>query len=118
MPHLTFQYSANVTNHLDTSAVLESLHYCLGACPFINVQHIKSKKQDFDVVFIANHIEKASFLHCEVALFVGRPATILNSLRQDLLQVLQESASSCPSPCWISVELREIPAGSLVAEIV
>jgi 5-carboxymethyl-2-hydroxymuconate isomerase len=82
------------------------------------MEHIKSKKQGFDTVLIANHIEKASFLHCEVALFVGRPATVLNRLQQDLLRILRESAFRCPLPCWISVELREIPTSGLVAEIV
>lgn len=118
MPHLTFQHSANILEYLDVEALFTQLHRCVVAWPLVEKNHVKSKHQVFADILVGAGNPTHAFLHCEVALFAGRPAADLHELRETLQQLLHQAALPLPLTCWISVELREIPIGSLIAAIV
>ncbi len=106
------------TSVLDVEQIFVQLHRCLSASPCLEKNYIKSKRQAFDHFLIGDESPNRAFLHCEVALFAGRPTDALQELRESFLILLHQAALKTTLSCWISVELRELPPNSLVAEIV
>ncbi|MFZ6751169.1 5-carboxymethyl-2-hydroxymuconate Delta-isomerase [Undibacterium sp. Ren11W] len=108
MPHLTIEYSDQLTG-FDAAAALLKFNRVLVASGEFEELDIKSRAIAFSSYLIGTQTHGRAFVHVKLALLSGRSAVIKQQLSEQLLQALQQASAWPPAiQVQLCVELIEI----------
>lgn len=112
MPHLTLEYTDNLTT-LDTTRALLAMNHALAASDHFEEIDIKSRAVPLETYLIGTESEQRAFMHVKLAILSGRSAQTKSELSGALLRVLRASCKeSTSSHLQLSVEIVEIERAS------
>ncbi len=116
MPHLTLEYSANLTR-LDadftaTDLLLKLNQRLMQSGEFTEID-IKSRALRFDEVCIGTNPAQRAFLHVKLAILQGRTEQVRQQLSAALLEVLQQNVAACDElDIQLCVEIQQLERAS------
>ncbi|MFZ1685046.1 MAG: 5-carboxymethyl-2-hydroxymuconate Delta-isomerase [Candidatus Zixiibacteriota bacterium] len=110
MPHLTLEYSNNLTAAVDMNALFERIHTALTEYERIKIGDIKSRAIGYDLFRVGTGSPDAVFVHLSVDILNGRPVEERKRMSQQLLALVHEAFAEIydSQPCDITVNIREI----------
>ena len=101
MPHLTLEYSANLTA-FDAKATLLAMNTALAATGHFVEADIKSRSHRCDTFAVGTSSEPRAFVHADLAILSGRPLETKRELSAAVLAVLQ---AQCSAPAGVHLQL-------------
>ena len=109
MPHLVLEYTANVAQEVDYSALFSRLHQAVAAAG-APLAGCKSRAVRHEAYYVADGRPGCAFVHLTIGLLAGRSDEVKAALTGRCLQLLaEEYRSSLESlDLQISVELRDL----------
>ncbi|QHE85329.1 5-carboxymethyl-2-hydroxymuconate Delta-isomerase [Hydrogenophaga sp. BPS33] len=108
MPHLTLEYSGNLSG-LDVRQALVSLNATLLDSGHFDGPDIKSRALRLEDFLVGDGIQTAAFMHVTLRLISGRTSETRGSLASALLNVLTGALPRIASPSTqLSVEVIEL----------
>ncbi|MFE9427484.1 5-carboxymethyl-2-hydroxymuconate Delta-isomerase [Kitasatospora sp. NPDC006697] len=110
MPHLVLEFSANIRDGFDPSAVFPKLHSALAAAGGFRPQDFKSRAVRMDGYFIGDGSQEQSFVNLDVRTFAGKPVEVREAVSAAALAVLTEAFPDTlrETACDISVQITEL----------
>lgn len=111
MPHLTLEYTDNLT--VDAQALLARLHDELAATGAVNLKGIKSRAIRHTEYRIADGNPAYAFVHVSLLIREGRPIEIQQDAAQRMMAVLKEAFRSRFEDGYLSlsVDIKEMRQG-------
>ena len=107
MPHFVIEYSRNIEETTDLSAVMAAAHDAGAESGIMNPADIKVRATAYDVFRFAGNIE--SFIHVTVSLLEGRT----DEQKEHLAMLLRERlVRCCPTVDSISIDIRDMNAAA------
>lgn len=88
MPHLTLEYTNNITQKIDTKAVFNQLHRVLETVGGVRIGNCKSRARVSEDFYIAEGKATDAFVHLDLRLLEGRSLALKRELGEHVLQVL------------------------------
>ncbi|MDX9830619.1 MAG: 5-carboxymethyl-2-hydroxymuconate Delta-isomerase [Anaerolineae bacterium] len=109
MPHLVLEYSDNVTQQVDWSALFSSLHQAVAGVG-APLQNCKSRAIRHEAYHVADGRPGGAFVHLTIGLLAGRTDEVKAALTRRCLELLAETfrPSLGSLDLQISVELRDL----------
>jgi 5-carboxymethyl-2-hydroxymuconate isomerase len=108
MPHLTLNYSDNVSAPDNLGSLFALMHRELRNTTGVRIDNCKSRAVCHRIFLVGDGSAEAAFVHLDVALLEGRSAADRKRVGADLLALLRQAFSSeSPAP-QLTVEIREI----------
>ncbi len=98
MPHLTLEYTSNLSD-LDPKRILIALNHALVASGQFEEFDIKSRALPLDTFLVGTADERRAFVHAKLALLSGRSAQTKSDLSGAMLRVLRmacKGLADCP----------------------
>ena len=108
MPHLTMDYSANLSA-LKGSAILHKMTAALVDAGHVGERDVKARSVAFDDFMVGLTPQGRGFVHVKLAVLTGRDSAIKVQMSQLLLSVLSEAlAGNTDLDVQMCVEVLEI----------
>ena len=118
MPHLTLEYTSNLTK-LDTERALLALNHALVASGHFEEVDIKSRAVRHDDFLIGTTSGAHAFVHVTLALLSGRSQQTRNELSSALLRVLRMSCKGISEDrLQVSVQVEELDRPSYAKDVI
>jgi 5-carboxymethyl-2-hydroxymuconate isomerase len=110
MPHLTLEYTANLSDTPPTGELLLSLHQLLSSVAGIRVGNCKSRWRKVEDWVVGEGDAKDAFVHLDFRFLEGRSLDIQQAVGQGALEVLKAHFHPAPEgvDLQITVEVGEI----------
>jgi len=110
MPHLTLEYSANVTVESDLASLFHRLHEALVQTGGIRLENCKSRAYPARDFLVGSGSEGSAFVHLDIRFLEGRPAEVRQSIGQEARDILVEwfQFSVDTLDLQVTVEVRDI----------
>jgi 5-carboxymethyl-2-hydroxymuconate isomerase len=110
MPHLTLEYTENLSSTPPTKELLLSLHHLLEAIAGIRVGNCKSRWRKVEDWVVGDGDPDAAFVHLDFRFLEGRPLEIQQAVGQSALDALKAHFHPAPDgvDLQITVEVGEI----------
>lgn len=89
MPHLTLEYSSNVTQEVDFQALFLELHQMVAEHGETLVANCKSRAYRSDDYLVAGGEPGAAFVHLAIRFFAGKPLEARQRLGRESLELLE-----------------------------
>ncbi len=111
MPHLTLEYTANLS--FDVQPLLARLHAELVATGAINLKGLKSRAVRHTEYRIADGDPAYAFVHVGLLIRAGRPLEVQQEAARRVLEVLKETFGSRFDDGYLSlsVDIKEMSEG-------
>jgi 5-carboxymethyl-2-hydroxymuconate isomerase len=90
MPHLTLEYTNNVSAEINVHELLTAFHGILADVAGIRIENCKSRAIPLDDYLVGAGSPKGAFVHLEVRLFKGRSETLKREIGSRFLKLLGE----------------------------
>lgn len=112
MPHLTLEYSANITEQIDFQDLFRHFHKVLNETGGVNLGNCKSRAVVQNEHLIGDGDAGHAFVHLNVLLLAGRSQELKQKLTHELLDVLKRffTESLEKFDVQITVDMRDIDA--------
>jgi 5-carboxymethyl-2-hydroxymuconate isomerase len=110
MPHLTLEYTANLSGTPPTPDLLLALHHLLKTVAGIRLENCKSRWREVEDWVVGPGDPDAAFVHLDMRFLEGKPLEIQQALGETALEVLASHFGPEPPgiDLQITVEVREI----------
>jgi 5-carboxymethyl-2-hydroxymuconate isomerase len=110
MPHLTLEYSANLSRTPPTPDLLLALHHLLETVGGIRLENCKSRWREVEDWVVGPGDPHAAFVHLDMRFLEGKPLEIQRALGESALEILVSHFRPEPPgiDLQITVEVREI----------
>ena len=110
MPHLTLEYTDNITQSINFKQVFSDLHRIMEETGGININNCKSRAVKLENYFIAGGEEDKAFVHLEIRFLEGRTTELKQVIGGKILEKLKEhySKSIEDLDIQITVEIKDI----------
>ncbi len=110
MPHLTFQYTANIDQDVNFKDIFSRFHDILANTGGIKIDNCKSRAIKLDNYYIGRGESNNAFIHLDVRFLAGRPVELKKEIGKQLLDFLKEiyAPSMSKYNLQITVEIRDI----------
>ncbi|MFC1724750.1 5-carboxymethyl-2-hydroxymuconate Delta-isomerase [candidate division KSB1 bacterium] len=110
MPHLTLEYTNNITQTVDFNNLFTDLHGILEETGGININNCKSRAVQLDKFFIAKGESNKAFVHLDVSFLEGRPVELKQEIGSKILEKLKKhyKQSIAELDIQITVEIKDI----------
>jgi 5-carboxymethyl-2-hydroxymuconate isomerase len=111
MPHLTLEYSANLT--FDVQALLARLHQQLAATGAIALRALKSRAVCQEQYRMAGGNPEYAFVHVNLLIRSGRPLAVQQEIARSVMKVLEENFGARFESGYLSlsVDVKEMVEG-------
>lgn len=96
MPHVTVEYSANISVHFDSGRVLKDLVRALSETKQFNLEDIKARSCCSHEYFIGHGSPEHAFVHIRLAILSGRDAATKERLSGVLAKCATQLFSGLP----------------------
>lgn len=118
MPHVTLEYSKNLTN-LDVKSMLLKLNQALLATGEFREIDIKSRALPVEQVQVGLSSDAHGFIHLEIRFYKGRSAELKRKIAQTCFQALRSNYKPLPKmTLQMDVEPIEIDQDVFVRETI
>ncbi len=118
MPHLTLEYTNNLTA-LDAGRVLLALNHALVASGQFEDIDIKSRALPLETFLIGTSVGNHAFVHVKLALLSGRSSQTKSELSSALLRVLRANCEAgAGNHLQLCVEVQDIDRASYAKDSV
>jgi 5-carboxymethyl-2-hydroxymuconate isomerase len=110
MPHVTVEYSVNLEQHTNISALVKVVHETLVASGVLPVEAIRTRAAPREHYRIADGDPRNAFLAIVGRIAPGRPPGVREALGQTLFEAVRSHLSEifASVPLSMTVELQEI----------
>lgn len=110
MPHLTLEYTANLSETPPSRELLLALHQLLETTAGIRPENCKSRWRRVDDWVVGTARGESAFVHLDLRFLEGRPHEVINAVGQGALGILQGHFTPRPPgvDLQITVEVGEI----------
>ncbi|MBN1317090.1 MAG: 5-carboxymethyl-2-hydroxymuconate Delta-isomerase [Anaerolineales bacterium] len=110
MPHLTLEYTNNLTDQINYDDLFSKLHQAISDTTGIDIQNCKSRAVCHDTFWISTGDASNAFVNLIIRIFEGRPAKIKQDTAQQCMAVLKEfyGKSLAGLDLQISIEIQDI----------
>ncbi|HEX9637180.1 MAG TPA: 5-carboxymethyl-2-hydroxymuconate Delta-isomerase [Acidobacteriota bacterium] len=108
MPHLTLEYSANLSPAAASDQLFARLHALLAEVGGIRLANCKSRARELSRCFVAAGSSDAGFVHLDVRFMEGRTPEVKQRLGWRLLEALRQAYGADERAVQITVEIRDI----------
>jgi 5-carboxymethyl-2-hydroxymuconate isomerase len=110
MPHITLEYTDNLTQKINSKVLFSRLHQILLHEGKINVDNCKSRAIRLDTYYVGSGEPQDAFVHLDVRFLEGRSTELKRRIGQLFLQWLEEyfEPSLARLPLQITVEVNSI----------
>lgn len=110
MPHLTLEYTANLSENPPTRELLLSLHHLLQATAGIRVENCKSRWRKVEDWVVAAGDPDSAFVHLDLRFLEGRSVETQAAVGEGALELLKAHFHPAPEglDLQITVEVGEI----------
>ena len=116
MPHLTLEYTANLSD-FDPTGILEALNRTMADSGLFDEADIKSRALRLDAFRIGTSATPRAFVHAKVSLMPGRSLEARQQLSASLLAALSPRIQVAPGiEVQLCVELFEIDKSTYTKE--
>ncbi|MEU7298585.1 5-carboxymethyl-2-hydroxymuconate Delta-isomerase [Streptomyces exfoliatus] len=114
MPHLVLEYSGNVRDSFDPTAVLAEIHTALSAAGGFRPQDFKSRAVRLDTYAVGDGSREQSFANLDVRTFAGKSPENRAAIAEAALAVLTRAFARTMSEtsCDVSVQVTELDRAS------
>ncbi|WP_176709980.1 5-carboxymethyl-2-hydroxymuconate Delta-isomerase [Streptomyces sp. Wb2n-11] len=114
MPHLVLEYSGNVRDSFDPTAVLAEVHTALTTAGGFRPQDFKSRAVRLDTYAVGDGSREQSFANLDVRTFAGKSPETKAALAEAALAVLTRAFAQTMSEtsCDVSVQVTELDRAS------
>lgn len=114
MPHLTLEFTANLTPPVDLAGLLHELHRSIADIAGIQIENFKSRAIRRDLYAVGARPDDEAFVHLEIAVFSGRPPAIRDEIGRTCLAILARHFAPPQGgpPAQITIEIREMDRAS------
>lgn len=110
MPHLTLEYTSNLSDTPPTPDLLLSLHHLLASVGGIRIDNCKSRWREVEGWVTGKGDPASAFVHLDLRFLEGRPLEVQQAIGEGVLEVLK--AHFLPEPegvdLQITLEIHEI----------
>ncbi len=109
MPHLTLEYSGNVTASDNMAELFKQFHTVLSEIGKINLKNCKSRAAVANNYWVGDG-ENTGFVHLDVRFLEGRQAAVVRQIGDQLLALLKDWFADAAEgiDLQITVEIRDI----------
>lgn len=111
MPHLTLQYTANLTG-LDADAALDAINHRLADSGHFEESAIKSRALALQHHRVGTAPLERAFVHAHLKMLPGRDEVTRRALSQAIVAALQALLPSHHPAIQLCVEVTELDAGT------
>ena len=94
MPHLTIEYTSNVTPKIDCKALFGELHQLLADVGKVQIGNCKSRSRVAEDFYIADGGEEHAFVHLDLRLLEGRSPQWKREIGEQCLHILSSHFGS------------------------
>lgn len=109
MPHLSLEYSANLSAEIAGEELLHELHSALERIAGIRIANCKSRVRAASLFLVGRGEEEGAFVHLEVRFLEGRSTEVREAVGARLLEILVEAyGAGRRKDLQITVEVIEI----------
>ncbi len=110
MPQLVLEYSANISQKIDSTLLLTEIASIISAAGGIPVENFKSRLIRREEYLVGKGGRKDAFVHLEAGIFSGRTVEVKRRIGEDCIEYLEEyfSPSTGELSLQITVEIREM----------
>jgi 5-carboxymethyl-2-hydroxymuconate isomerase len=123
MPHLTLEYTSNLSQTIDVGELFPKLHQILADVGGISIHNCKSRAVRLDTYYIGKGGTQNAFIHLDIRFLEGRSLELKQRIGQQSLSWLKEffAPSLAELELQVTVEIVDIqsqtyfkiPEGSL-----
>lgn len=110
MPHLTLEYTANLSGQSPDPGLLLGIHQLLESVAGIAIGNCKSRWREVDAWVVGSGQPDSAFVHLDIRFMEGRTDQVRDAVGRQALQLLR--AHFTPPPpgldLQITVEIRDI----------
>lgn len=117
MPHLTIEYSSNLSTAI-TDALLRAVNHALFGTGQFEETDIKSRALAFDCFAIGTSDSPRGFVAARLAILSGRSAEIKREIADVLLAALESAIAAGAMELQISVEIVDVDRDSYAKAVV
>jgi len=110
MPHLTLEYSKNLTKRSEVMLLLKELHEMVGKSESVDFESVKSRLSEHEDYLIGADTSRRAFLFLRLEILPGRSSEWKKSLSQRLFAKMVERAERWVPPsinCSTNLDVRE-----------
>jgi len=108
MPHLCVEYTKNLESEVDVTDVLRSLHLATLKCAGVDINRVKSRLVEHQIVLSGDQATATKMIHVSMAILSGRDAETRKAYGQQLFEVLENKCQQVERPLSLTVEIREL----------
>ena len=110
MPHVTVEYSGNIGESLDATALMQRVHELLSSYETFNRNEIKSRCYRAEKFYVANGDASHAFVHLRLDILAGRELALKQALGPKLTELLREAflIDTKNTRVDVSVEIRDM----------
>ncbi|MDH3692003.1 MAG: hypothetical protein OEU36_21395 [Gammaproteobacteria bacterium] len=91
MPHITLEYSSNITQTVNFEDLFSDFHRTLAEVGGVRINNCKSRGIRRDVFLVGEGDPKAAFVHVDVLLVEGRSQQWMQRVGQPMLQSVEQA---------------------------
>ena len=116
MPHLIVEYSDNLEQALDMTALVRALHEAAIETGVFPIGGIRTRAARRDIYRIADGHSDNAFIHMQARIGAGRPAEVRQQAAEHIFARLKAETTKvfASRPLGLTIEIVEIdPVGSL-----
>ncbi|MBT2406184.1 MULTISPECIES: 5-carboxymethyl-2-hydroxymuconate Delta-isomerase [unclassified Streptomyces] len=110
MPHLVLEYSGNIRETVDATALFTELHSALAGAGGFRLQDFKSRATRVRTYFIGDGSREQAFVNLDIRTFGGKPPELRTAVSEAALAVLREHfrRTLAETDCDVSVQITEL----------
>ena len=116
MPHLIVEYSANLEQRIDISALVSAVHAAALETGVFPIGGLRTRAERRDIYLIADTHPDNAFVHVQARIGHGRDAAVRQSAAEHIFAAVKRVTNDAfaVSPLGLTLEIVEIdPIGSL-----
>ena len=98
MPHLTLEYSDNVTVPAEISVLLNTLHTKLAEVGGIRIENFRTRVYVAERYFIGVGDDRNGFVHLDIRFLEGRPKEVRDIVRSCYFKHPEGTSTTCLRP--------------------
>ncbi|MCC2646950.1 MAG: hpcD [Rickettsiaceae bacterium] len=104
MPHLTFEYTANIENY-DFKSTLKEIHNILAEMLPTKIENCKTRIVKHDDYIIGVGEDNKAFINISIKILPGRSEELLNSITEKILNHLRQIFSESHKDLNIGISI-------------
>ena len=110
MPHLTLEYTANLSGTPPTAEMFLDIHRVLASVAGIRPENCKSRWREVEAWVVGYGNSGSAFVHLDIRFLEGRPQDVQRAVGEGVLEILTNHfrTEGSETDLQITIEVQEI----------